>query len=639
MSINPKNRPQALPAAILPTPPAQTQPARIEHRPASERNGYLDPDQTLVNFCVREMGYSFERIIKEDPNRLLRSWGKVYRKAKTTAIGTAVLGIAAVTIGVMTGATPMLIAGVLVAGGSGLLVKKHSAGVESCEVEHEMLDEFRPVLGFLSELERRGVNPSDLVSLYDRVVRKVSVNPGRFSTASILQNLFKEEIAQSGVLAQVSGVRTGLASVAPVETQPSAPGGISEGARSMGLPQVISTAAAAAPIIGTNTRLGAVEVPTAAPENGAAPVVGTKSLLLTIKEDPKSSFFAAPARTGKGVVIAAAIRIVQKRVVEGTLTKVAFWAITPKQDPQEHWYWATCDKFFNPDIENGDRALAARGIYDFIKAFTALPRTPQSPTILVVDELTRLVGLLKGIKMEAVDPELFAGDSKTFGDWLLDKLIYSASMSQSVGFYVWVATPSAAVGKQGFSKSDIDSLNIYTLATKDNLKFADGGSAAFSAPKTDANHPVFSRGYGAGYSHQHQRWYHIEDMSKQVAAMAAQPPMRLTNYWIPDSMQVQTSPGVTATPCGHLEEHASVALPTEEPYESEDPILDLIAEVPDRDKREALMIAYQWATKRRSEGKEINKASFVERARKDRNCAYLRDKRDAIWNELSGLIS
>jgi hypothetical protein len=104
-------------------------------------------------------------------------------------------------------------------------------------------------------------------------------------------------------------------------------------------------------------------------------------------------------------------------------------------------------------------------------------------------------------------------------------------------------------------------------------------------------------------------------------------------------MQVQTSPGVTATPCGHLEEHASVALPTEEPYESEDPILDLIAEVPDRDKREALMIAYQWATKRRSEGKEINKASFVERARKDRNCAYLRDKRDAIWNELSGLIS
>jgi len=330
-------------------------------------------------------------------------------------------------------------------------------------------------------------------------------------------------------------VQTGLAAVAAVPTQPSP----------MALPQDGDRAAVIDyGSIGTDTRLGAIEVPAAQP--GAAPVVGVKSLLLTIKEDPKSSFFSAPARTGKGVLLAAAIRIVQQRVTEKTLTNVTFWAITPKQDATENWYWATCDKFFNPDIENGDRALAARGIYDFIRAFTALPRTPQSPTILVVDELTRLVGMLKGIKMEAVDPELFAGDSKTFGDWLLDKLIYSASMSQSVGYYVWVATPSAAVGKQGFTKSDIDSLNIYTLATKDNLKFADGGSAAFSAPKTDANHPVFTRGYGAGYSHQHQRWYHIDDMAKQVVALAAQPPVRLTNYWIPDSMQVQPASVATA---------------------------------------------------------------------------------------------
>jgi len=378
--------------------------------------------------------------------------------------------------------------------------------------------------------------------------------------------------------------------------------------------------------IGNNTRLGAIAVAATAQPEGTAPAIYSKSLLIAVKEDPKSSFFSAPARTGKGVTIAACIRVVQQRVTEGTLTKVTFWAITPKQDQTENWYWATCDKFFNPDIENGDRALAARGIYDFIRTFTALPRTPQSPTILVVDELTRLVGLLKGIKMEAVDPELFAGDTKTFGDWLLDKLIYSASMSQSVGFYVWVATPSAAVGKQGFSKSDIDSLNIYTLATKDNLKFADGGSAAFSAPKTDANHPVFTRGYGAGYSHQHHRWYHIEDMSKQVAAKSSAP-IRLTNYWVPDSIQLQTSP-------------VAVAIASQvEPYETEDPILDLIGEVPDRDKREALMIAYQWATKRLSEGKEVNREAFLERARKDRNCGYLRDNREAIWDELSGLIS
>jgi len=186
--------------------------------------------------------------------------------------------------------------------------------------------------------------------------------------------------------------------------------------------------------------------------NGTAIV--TKSLLDVVAENPKSSFFSAPARTGKGVTITACIRLVQARVKAGTLSKVTFWAMTPKQDPKENWYWETCDKFFNPDIETGDRAIVTRAIYDFVKAFTALPRTPQSPTILVVDELTRLVGLLKGIKMEAVDPELFGGDPKTFGDWLVDKLIYSASMSQSVGFYVWVATPSSAVGNRGFTKGD-----------------------------------------------------------------------------------------------------------------------------------------------------------------------------------------
>jgi len=103
-------------------------------------------------------------------------------------------------------------------------------------------------------------------------------------------------------------------------------------------------------------------------------------------------------------------------------------------------------------------------------------------------------------------------------------------------FYVWVATPSSAVGNRGFAKGDIDSLNIYTLATRDNLKFADGGNAAFSAPKTDANHPVFARGFVAGYCHQNKRWYYVEDMSKQVAAKSSTP-IRLTNYWVPDSMQ------------------------------------------------------------------------------------------------------
>jgi hypothetical protein len=311
----------------------------------------------------------------------------------------------------------------------------------------------------------------------------------------------------------------------------------------------VITAVADRAVIGSDTKLRAVEVTAAVqPEGGAAPQMGKQTLIELVALNPKSSFFAAPARTGKGITLTTCIRATQQQVGK-TLEGLTVWALTPKQDPKEHWYWETCNRFHNPDIENGDRALAARGIYRFIDEFGRLPRSPKTPTILVVDELTRLLGLLRSIKMEAVDPELFAGDSQSFADWLTDKLILSASMSQSVGYYVWVATPSSTIGKRGFSKGDVDSLNIYTLATKDNLKFADGGAAAFSAPRTDANHPVFTRGYVAGYSHQDRAWFHIPNFKRHIEGKESRA-TTLNNLWVPGAMQVQpqTSPVAIAPP-------------------------------------------------------------------------------------------
>jgi hypothetical protein len=285
--------------------------------------------------------------------------------------------------------------------------------------------------------------------------------------------------------------------------------------------------------IGDNTRLNTVE--TTAIAQTTASTSTQQGLFHHVANNPKSSFFAAPARVGKGIVITGCIRMVQARVKRGEMKAVTFWAMTPKQDPKEHWYWETCNKFYNPDIENGDRTIAARGIYQFISEFGQLYRCQEEPTILIVDELTRLVGLLKGIKMSAVDPELFKDDNQSFSTWLVDKLILSASMSQSVGYYVWVATPSSTVGDRGFSKGDIDSLNIYTLATKNNLKFADGGSASFSAPRTEESHPVFARGYAAGYCHQTKQWYHVHNIGEQIKQRETVP-VRLKNYWMPNSL-------------------------------------------------------------------------------------------------------
>ena len=68
------------------------------------------------------------------------------------------------------------------------------------------------------------------------------------------------------------------------------------------------------------------------------------------------------------------------------------------------------------------------------------------------------------------------------------------------------------------------------------------------------------------------------------------------------------------------------------------PAFELIQSVPNSEKREALLIAYKWATTRLEDGKDIDKQSFLARARSERNCAYLRDCREEIWGELQGLL-
>lgn len=189
-------------------------------------NGYLDADQTIVNYAVREMGGTFAQTLQDDPSRMLRNWRKCRKNAQGTAIGTTLFGALAVVAGAFTGAGTLLIAGVAVAAGSGFLVKHHSEGAAACELESEILDSCRPILGFLVELERRGANPSDLVSLYDRIVRAASakVNPLDVTDRAQLQAFFQAELEQSAILSNLSGSSHGLGATMKGKTQqPAAP--------------------------------------------------------------------------------------------------------------------------------------------------------------------------------------------------------------------------------------------------------------------------------------------------------------------------------------------------------------------------------------------------------------------------------
>lgn len=69
-----------------------------------------------------------------------------------------------------------------------------------------------------------------------------------------------------------------------------------------------------------------------------------------------------------------------------------------------------------------------------------------------------------------------------------------------------------------------------------------------------------------------------------------------------------------------------------------DPAIELIESIADLGMREAMLISYRWARGRIDGGNPVDRAAFIERARKERNCQYLVDNRDAIWEDLQTLI-
>lgn len=80
-------------------------------------------------------------------------------------------------------------------------------------------------------------------------------------------------------------------------------------------------------------------------------------------------------------------------------------------------------------------------------------------------------------------------------------------------------------------------------------------------------------------------------------------------------------------------------LPVDEKAPEIDTAIELINEDNNLSRREAMTIAYKWSKNRADSGKVITKSDFLDRARKDRNSAYLRDNSGDIWEDLQALIN
>jgi hypothetical protein len=338
----------------------------------------------------------------------------------------------------------------------------------------------------------------------------------------------------------------------------------------------------------------------------------------------RSSYISAPPRTGKGILIALAMGEFKQRYPQGSL-----YTYTPKQDPKENWYWSSSDQHFNPDLDQNP-TRAAQSLYAMIRHWQSLPSSPAAPILFVCDELSATMSRLKPVKMSDVDDVLFTEDNRSFSAWLLDFLIHEASMRQSVDRFVWVMTPLCTVQESGVSASALKSLRNYTLASRENLKFADGGTATFAAPKISSDHPLLQRYRTIAYSHDSRTWLPIPTLSVQDIAQLSQSDPKLKAWGdLPIAAAPEwnsSSPSEVFT-CAYAQS-----------FMVADPVLEIINSEPDLEKREALTIAYQWAVVRQENGSAITRSDFLNRAKNDRQSSYLRDHREAIWDDLQGLM-
>jgi hypothetical protein len=409
--------------------------------------------------------------------------------------------------------------------------------------------------------------------------------------------------------------------------------------------------------VGTNTRLGAIAVPVVsagsaaplddpvrlvspvavgAPEETSPPVLlslGVSKTQPAEKESPDlvdvplgianyeyllSRIFLGGTRSGKSLLVALAIRHLRKRYG----SKLQVWVMSAVYRPAEAWYWDVADKAICVDFLRASPFEIEKAYESWAKMleeFNAIPASEDNPKLLIVDEASMI-----GYSADAVGTE----EAKAVWHHIRMKATLLSSGGAASGMGMYLTAPVGSVGALNLTRAELGAFFPIFVSGLDEWN-----EAVYIAAKNNGLAPMTPP------------TPHVFSAARSVKAKSI---IGISGKWIPyqryDLSKYKTTaevPKVAVASVSAIEpsiESETIA-PVDVGYEAEDPALDLISEVSDRDKREALMIAYQWASKRQSEGKEVSKEAFLERARKDRNCTYLKDNRDVIWDELTGLIS
>lgn len=173
-----------------------------------DQNGWLDPGQSIVDWAIRERGYSFADFLdpQEDPVFLLKQWLKLYRKSAATSIGCTIAGALGLGVGVTIGAPVLMGAGAIAALISGLNIKHHKAGEESCVEEIRVLEENSKIVEFLAIAEQKKMSRQQILSLYSGFLQRAIASPAWASNPQQVQQYFLESFHKIDTMHSMTSV-------------------------------------------------------------------------------------------------------------------------------------------------------------------------------------------------------------------------------------------------------------------------------------------------------------------------------------------------------------------------------------------------------------------------------------------------
>ncbi|MBW4419830.1 MAG: ATP-binding protein [Myxacorys californica WJT36-NPBG1] len=362
--------------------------------------------------------------------------------------------------------------------------------------------------------------------------------------------------------------------------------------------------------IGEPTRLGAVAVQ-------ASPVEKCTTAFEALLASPFTSraIFGAQ-RTGKSYLAACASLELAKRGIS------VFHINLMSYGDEDSQYWQHAKRSVRCDLPS----LSVRDGVPFIKqameVLKAFIDTPNS--LLIVDEWA-YIGATATPHRDSLEPLLNALASQIAS-------LSSAGIKRQRG--LWVIAPEFVAGGLVPNGKTAKKLQlVYATIHPDRTLDWNGNHIGFSGELFDQVKNNFPIDLPASLMElpNCDRIVYINREWMPVGELPSLP------KW------VEAQPTVPTDPRAQLEKawvsfddsgHEAIA-----PAVETDPAIELIQNEPNEEKREALMIGYQWAKGRITDGKEVSREAFLNRAKNERKCEHLREKRNEIWNELEALIS